>query len=139
MMAGHHYTADQQPGTIGSDASPGRGAPGTHVHGRAETRREPIARMGMEVFYRKQVGRNKCPDHDVCPYLLRGLNLNLANQVWALDTTYNTMAKGFVSLPAVVDWASRKVLPRQSRSRWRPVMPLRCCTRRSRSMTKQRL
>jgi putative transposase len=33
-----------------------------------------------------------------------------ANQVWALDTTYIPMAKGFVYLTAVVDVASRKVL-----------------------------
>ena len=32
------------------------------------------------------------------------------DQVWALDTTYIPMAKGFVYLTAVVDWASRKVL-----------------------------
>ena len=33
-----------------------------------------------------------------------------ANQVWALDTTCIPMAKGFVYLTAVVDWASRRVL-----------------------------
>ncbi|WP_175743864.1 DDE-type integrase/transposase/recombinase, partial [Burkholderia ambifaria] len=32
-----------------------------------------------------------------------------ANQAWALDTTYIPMARGFVYLTAVVDWASRKV------------------------------
>jgi putative transposase len=42
--------------------------------------------------------------------LLRGMTINRANQVWALDTTYIPMAKGFVYLTAVVDWASRKVL-----------------------------
>ena len=44
------------------------------------------------------------------PYLLRDLTINRANQVWALDTTYIPMAKGYVYLTAVVDWASRKVL-----------------------------
>ena len=44
------------------------------------------------------------------PYLLRGLTINRANQVWALDTTYIPMANGFVYLTAVGDWASRKVL-----------------------------
>ena len=48
--------------------------------------------------------------HAIYPYLLRGLTINRANQVWALDTTYIPMAKGFVYLTAVVDWASRKVL-----------------------------
>ena len=47
---------------------------------------------------------------EVHPYLLRRLAINRANQVWALDTTYIPMAKGFVYLTAVVDWASRKVL-----------------------------
>lgn len=36
--------------------------------------------------------------------------INQSNQVWALDTTYIPMAKGFVHLTAVVDWACRKVL-----------------------------
>lgn len=30
--------------------------------------------------------------------------------MWALDTTYIPIAKGYVYLTAVVDWASRKVL-----------------------------
>jgi putative transposase len=47
---------------------------------------------------------------EIYPYLLRGLKINRANQVWALDTTYIPMDKGFVYLTAVVDWASRKVL-----------------------------
>ena len=68
------------------------------------------ARMGMEALYRKPNASKKCPGHDVFPYLLRGLSINRANQVWALDTTYIPMAKGFVYLTAVVDWASRKVL-----------------------------
>ncbi len=33
-----------------------------------------------------------------------------ANQVWALETTYIRMARGFVHLTAVVDMASRRVL-----------------------------
>ena len=50
------------------------------------------------------------PGHKVYPYLLRKLTLTRANQVWALDTTYCPMARGFVYLTAVVDVASRKVL-----------------------------
>ncbi|MFM0109614.1 IS3 family transposase, partial [Paraburkholderia rhynchosiae] len=48
--------------------------------------------------------------HKIWPYLLRGMTINRANQVWALDTSYIPMARGFVYLTAVVDWASRKVL-----------------------------
>ena len=32
------------------------------------------------------------------------------NQVWAMDITYIPMARGFVYLAAVLDWASRRVL-----------------------------
>ncbi len=69
-----------------------------------------MARMGMEALYRKPGTSKKHPGHEIYPYLLRGLTINRANQVWALDTTYIPMAKGFVYLTAVVDWASRKVL-----------------------------
>jgi putative transposase len=72
--------------------------------------RSLMARMGMEALYRKPGTSKKHPGHDMYPDLLRGLTINRANQVWALDTTYIPMAKGFVYLTAVVDWASRTVL-----------------------------
>ena len=50
------------------------------------------------------------PGHIIYPYLLRGMVIESANQVWALDTTYIPMARGFVYLVAVIDVASRKVL-----------------------------
>jgi len=69
-----------------------------------------MKRMGIEALYRKPGTSKKHPGHTIYPYLLRGMTINRANQVWALDTTYIRMAKGFVYLTAVVDWASRKVL-----------------------------
>ena len=69
-----------------------------------------MKRMGVEALYRKPGTSKRHPGHKIYPYLLRGLTINRANQVWALDTTYIPMAKGFVYLVAVVDWASRKVL-----------------------------
>jgi len=69
-----------------------------------------MKRMGMAALYRKPGTSTKHPGHDVYPYLLRGLTINRSNQVWALDTMYIPMAKGFVYLTAVMDWASRKVL-----------------------------
>ena len=66
--------------------------------------------MGIEALYRKPNTSKKHPGHKIYPYLLRGMSINRANQVWALDTTYIPMAKGFVYLTAVMDWASRKVL-----------------------------
>jgi putative transposase len=69
-----------------------------------------MKRMGIEALYRKPGTSKKHPGNKIYPYLLRGLTIDRANQVWALDTTYIPMAKGFVYLVAVVDWASRKVL-----------------------------
>jgi putative transposase len=69
-----------------------------------------MEKMGIEALYRKPGTSKKHPGHTIYPYLLRQRTIDRANQVWALDTTYIPMAKGFVYLTAVVDWASRKVL-----------------------------
>lgn len=67
-------------------------------------------RMGIEALYRKPNTSKKHPGHKVYPYLLRGLQIDRANQVWAMDITYIPMAKGWVYLTVVLDWYSRKVL-----------------------------
>jgi putative transposase len=69
-----------------------------------------MRRMGIEALYRKPNTSRKHPAHPVYPYLLRGLAIERANQVWAMDITYIPMARGFVYLTAVMDWHSRKVL-----------------------------
>ena len=69
-----------------------------------------MARMGIEALYRKPNTSKKHPAHKVYPYLLRGMRIDRANQVWAMDITYIPMARGWVYLAAVVDWASRRVL-----------------------------
>lgn len=72
--------------------------------------RSLMTRMGIEALYRKPNTSKRGKGHKVYPYLLRGLNIDQANQVWAMDITYIPMAKGFIYLYAVVDWASRKIL-----------------------------
>ena len=42
--------------------------------------------------------------------MLRGLPINRANLVWAMDITYIPMARGFVYLTVVMDGFSRRVL-----------------------------
>ena len=69
-----------------------------------------MRRMGIEAVYCKPNTSQKTPGHEIYPYLLRGMPIHRANQVWALDTTYIPLAKGFAYLTAVVDWATRKVL-----------------------------
>ena len=46
----------------------------------------------------------------IYPYLLGGMSIHGANQVWAADVTYIPMSRGFVYLVCVMDWHSRKVL-----------------------------
>ena len=66
--------------------------------------------MGMKALCPQPGTSKRHPAHQVYPYLLRQLAITRANQVWALDTTYIPMARGFVYLTAVVDVASRMVL-----------------------------
>ena len=69
-----------------------------------------MLRMNIEALA-PQPGTSKAtPGNKIYPYLLRKLAITRANQVWALDTTYIPMARGFVYLTAVVDVASRRVL-----------------------------
>jgi len=72
-----------------------------------------MLRMGIEALAPQPGTSQAAPGHKVYPYLLRKLAIHRANQVWALDTTYIPMARGFVYLTAVVDVASRRVLAHQ--------------------------
>ena len=69
-----------------------------------------IRRMGIEALVPKPGTSKAAPGHKIYPYLLRHRAITVANQVWALDTTYIAMQHGFVYLTAVVDVASRRVL-----------------------------
>jgi putative transposase len=69
-----------------------------------------MKRIGIEALYRKPRLSVPHPSHKVYPYLLRGMKIDRANQAWAIDITYIPLAKGYVYLVAVMDWASRKVL-----------------------------
>lgn len=48
--------------------------------------------------------------HPVYPYLLRQRAITQPNEVWAMDITYIPMARGFVYLTVVMDWATRRAL-----------------------------
>lgn len=66
--------------------------------------------MGIEALYRKKNTSAKHAQHPVYPYLLRHLNIDRPNQVWASDITFLPMARGFVYLVVILDWATRKIL-----------------------------
>ena len=55
------------------------------------------------------------PAHKLYPYLLRGLYIERADQVWCADITYIPMPHGFVYLAAVMEWYSRYVLAQHGR------------------------
>ena len=50
------------------------------------------------------------PEHNVRPYLLRGMPVVRPNQVWSTDITYIRLPHGFAYLVAIIDWYSRRVL-----------------------------
>ena len=69
-----------------------------------------MKKMGIEALYRKANTSRRNQAHRIYPYLLRNLTIDRPNQVWAMDTTYIPMQRGFVYLTAVLDWATRRVL-----------------------------
>ena len=80
------------------------------IHAGRRHIRTLMRRMGLSALAPQPGTSQAAPGHKIYPYLLRNLAITRANQVWALDTTYIPMARGFVYLTAVVDVASRCVL-----------------------------
>jgi putative transposase len=72
-----------------------------------------MKRMGIEALYRRLRTTQPGPGNKIYPYLLRGMEITRPNQVWAMDITYISMARGFVYLAVVLDWFSRRVLSRR--------------------------
>ena len=69
-----------------------------------------MRKMGITAIYRKRNTSKPHPEHPIYPYLLGRLKIDRPNQVWATDLTYIPMARGFVYLVAIMDWATRRVL-----------------------------
>jgi putative transposase len=66
--------------------------------------------MGLEAVYQKPNTSKSNPEHEIYPYLLRGMVIDRCDQVWSTDITYIRLKSGFVYLVAVIDWYSRYVL-----------------------------
>ena len=69
-----------------------------------------MRKMGLRAIYPKPRTSQPGKEHKVYPYLLRGLNIDRSNQVWASDICYIPMAQGFMYLTVIMDWHSRRVL-----------------------------
>jgi putative transposase len=72
--------------------------------------RRLMRKMGLVSVAPKPNTSRPAPQHKIYPYLLRGLDIERADQVWCTDITYIRLARGFVYLTAVMDWYSRYVL-----------------------------
>ncbi len=66
--------------------------------------------MGLEALYAKPRLSQGGNDHQVFPYLLRGVTIERRNQVWSTDITYVPLTAGFMYLAAIIDWYSRYVI-----------------------------
>jgi putative transposase len=66
--------------------------------------------LGLVAIYQRPNTSKPAAAHRIYPYLLGGLAIERVNQVWCSDVTYIPMAKGFLYLVVIMDWASRAVL-----------------------------
>jgi putative transposase len=72
--------------------------------------RRLLRKMGLEAVYPKPSLSQRVAGHRIYPYLLTGVEIEGANQVWSTDITYVRLWQGFVYLVAIMDWYSRYVL-----------------------------
>jgi putative transposase len=66
--------------------------------------------INWQTLYRLPNTSWKDKSHWIYPYLLKGLKISRANQVWAIDITYIPMRRGFMYLCAVIDLHTRFVV-----------------------------
>jgi putative transposase len=66
--------------------------------------------MGLEAIHPRPRRRGDGRGHRLFPYLLRGVAVERADQVWSADITYLPLPGGFMYLAATIDWFSRLVV-----------------------------
>ena len=66
--------------------------------------------MGLMAIFPKRNLSRRNPNHQIYPYLLKGLAIIRINQVWGIDITYIRTNGIWFYLVAVIDWYSRFVL-----------------------------
>ena len=76
-----------------------------------------IKRKGTEALHRQPNRSKPVPAHKSYPSLMRKLPVTRPNQLGAMEINYIPMARGFLSLAAVIDWNTRQVLA------WRVSIP----------------
>ena len=66
--------------------------------------------MGHQTIYRRKNLTKGALKAYIKPYLLRGLKIERANEVWCTDITYIPMAKGFMYMTVFIYGFSRKIM-----------------------------
>jgi putative transposase len=83
----------------------------THGHVVNRKRVQRLMRLlGLVAIYQRPNTSKPAAAPRIYPYLLSGLAIERVNQVWCADVTYIPMARGFLYLVVIMDWASRTVL-----------------------------
>jgi len=68
---------------------------------------EDLQLMGISALYPKANTSRPGKGHRIYPRLLKGLNIDRPNRVWATDISYIPMARGFVYVVAIMDWPAQ--------------------------------
>lgn len=66
--------------------------------------------MGRQTIYRRKNLTKAGLKEYIRPYLLKGLKITHANQVWCTDITFIPMKQGFMYLTAIMDVYSRRIV-----------------------------
>ena len=71
-----------------------------------------MIKIGLIAIYSKKKKNLRQPNkqHKIYPYLLKGLSITRANQVWPTDITYIKLEHDFCYLIAIIDSHSRYVV-----------------------------
>ncbi len=69
-----------------------------------------LNKMGIQAMVPGPNTSKKNPRNPIFPYLLKNMEINKPNQVWAADITWIPTSKGYLYLVAVIDWHSRYIL-----------------------------
>lgn len=72
--------------------------------------RRLMRKMGIEAIYPKKNLSRLGQAKYIHPYLLRGINIDRPNQVWAVDISYIPMRQGFMYFTAIMDVYSRFIV-----------------------------
>jgi len=81
-----------------------------YLHATRKQIRRIMKKAGLRAIYPGLQLSKPAKGSKKYPYLLRGMNIWLPNQVWATDITYIKLSGGYVYLVAIIDLYSRKIL-----------------------------